>query len=96
MLDAQHRVIASEELFRGTLTQTSVYPREVVKRALHHNAAAMIFAHNHPSGVAEPSRADETLTTALKQSLQLIDVRVLDHFIVTAGSISSLAERGLI
>ena len=96
MLDAQHRVIASEELFRGTLTQTSVYPREVVKRALHHNAAAMIFAHNHPSGVAEPSRADETLTTALKQSLQLIDVRVLDHFIVTAGSISSLAQRGFI
>lgn len=96
MLDAQHRVIASEELFRGTLTQTSVYPREVVKRALHHNAAAVIFAHNHPSGVAEPSRADETLTTALKQSLQLVDVRVLDHFIVTAGTISSLAERGLL
>lgn len=96
MLDAQHRVIASEELFRGTLTQTSVYPREVVKRALHHNAAAVIFAHNHPSGVSEPSRADETLTAALKQALLLVDVRVLDHFIVTAAGVSSLAERGLV
>jgi DNA repair protein RadC len=96
LLDAQHRVIACEELFRGTLTQTSVYPREVVKRALHHNAAAVIFAHNHPSGVAEPSRADEALTQALRQSLALVDVRVLDHFIVTAGQVASFAERGLL
>ena len=95
-LDAQHRVIASEELFRGTLTQTSVYPREVVKRTLHHNAAAIIFAHNHPSGVAEPSRADELLTQSLRQSLALIDVHVLDHFIVTAGTVASFAERGLL
>ena len=95
-LDAQHRVIASEELFRGTLTQTSVYPREVVKRAMHHNAAAIIFAHNHPSGVAEPSRADELLTHSLRQALALIDVRVLDHFIVTAGTVASFAERGLL
>lgn len=96
LLDAQHRVIACEELFRGTLTQTSVYPREIVKRALHHNAAAIIFAHNHPSGVAEPSRADEALTQSLRQALALVDVRVLDHFIVTTGSVSSFAERGLL
>lgn len=96
-LDAQNRVIAVEELFRGTLTQTSVYPREVVKRALFNNAAALIFAHNHPSGVAEPSRADEALTAALKQALALVDVRVLDHFIVAAGVAPlSLAERGLV
>jgi DNA repair protein RadC len=95
-LDAQNRVIEIEELFRGTLTQTSVYPREVVKRALHHNAGAVIFAHNHPSGVAEPSHADETLTQALKQALALIDVRVLDHFIVAGGGVLSFAERGLI
>ena len=96
-LDAQNRVIGSEELFRGTLTQTSVYPREVVKRALHHNAGAVIFAHNHPSGVAEPSHADETLTQALKQALALIDVRVLDRFIVAlSGALSFLAERGVI
>jgi DNA repair protein RadC len=95
-LDAQHRVLASEELFRGTLTQTSVYPREVVKRALHFNAAAVIFAHNHPSGVAEPSRADESLTAALKQSLSMVDVRVLDHFVVAGDSALSFAERGLI
>jgi DNA repair protein RadC len=95
-LDAQHRVSAAEELFSGTLTQTSVYPREVVKRALHHNAAAVIFAHNHPSGVAEPSQSDQALTDALKQSLSLVDVRVLDHFIVAAGSCLSFAERGLI
>ena len=95
-LDAQHRVVASEELFRGTLTQTSVYPREVVKRALHHNAAAVIFAHNHPSGVAEPSRADELLTQALKQALSLVDVRTLDHFVVAGGKLVSLAERGLV
>ncbi len=95
-LDTQNRVIAMEELFRGTLKETSVYPREVVKRALAHNAGAVIFAHNHPSGVAEPSRADEAITRALKQALALVDVRVLDHFIVAAGGGVSLAERGLI
>lgn len=95
-LDAQNRVIGSEELFRGTLTQTSVYPREVVKRALHYNAGAVILAHNHPSGVAEPSHADETLTQALKQALSLIDVRVLDHFIVAGSGVLSFAERGLL
>jgi len=95
-LDAQNRSIAAEELFNGTLTQTSVYPREVVKRALHHNAAAMIFAHNHPSGVAEPSHADEILTQSLKQALALVDVKVLDHFIVGGGTAMSFAERGLI
>jgi len=94
-LDAQHRVIAAEELFSGTLTQTSVYPREVVKRALHHNTAAVILAHNHPSGVAEPSQSDQALTDALKQSLALVDVRVLDHFIVAGGACLSFAERGL-
>ena len=96
-LDAQNRLIASEELFRGTLTQTSVYPREVVKRALAHNAGAVILAHNHPSGLAEPSRADEVLTSSLKQALALIDVKLLDHFIVTGGAEPlSFAERGLI
>ncbi len=95
-LDAQHRVIASEELFHGTLTQTSVYPREVVKRALHHNAAALIFAHNHPSGVAEPSQSDRLLTDALKQSLSLVDVRVLDHFIVAGAGCLSFAESGML
>lgn len=95
-LDAQNRTIASEELFSGTLTQTSVYPREVMKRALHHNAAAVIFAHNHPSGIAEPSHADEILTQTLKQALALIDVKVLDHFIVGNGAAMSFAERGLI
>lgn len=96
-LDAQNRLIADEELFKGTLTQTSVYPREVVKSALARNAAAVIFAHNHPSGVAEPSQADELLTRRLKEALALIDVRLLDHFIV-AGNTSplSLAERGLL
>jgi DNA repair protein RadC len=94
-LDTQHRVIASEELFHGTLSQTSVYPREVVKRALAHNAAAVILAHNHPSGVAEPSQSDQLLTDALKQALNLVDVRVLDHFIVGTGTILSFAERGL-
>ncbi|MEW5903747.1 MAG: DNA repair protein RadC [Pseudomonadota bacterium] len=93
-LDAQHRVIASEELFQGTLTQTSVYPREVVKRALHHNAAAVIFAHNHPSGVAEPSQSDRLLTQALQQALDLIEVRVLDHFIVAGAGCLSFAEQG--
>ena len=95
-LDSQHRVIGCEELFRGTLAQTSVYPREVVKAALAHNAAAVIFAHNHPSGVAEPSRADELLTMALKQALALIDVRTLDHMIVAGSQVSSFAERGLL
>ena len=95
-LDAQNRVIAFEEMFRGTLTQTSVYPREVVKRSLHHNCAAVIFAHNHPSGVAEPSRSDEALTQALKQALALVDVKVLDHFVIGAGAAMSFAERGLL
>jgi len=95
-LDAQHRVIAVEDLFSGTLMQTSVYPREVVKSALKHNAAAMIFAHNHPSGVAEPSRADELLTASLKRALALVDVNVLDHFVVGADSTVSFAERGLL
>lgn len=95
-LDAQHRLIALEELFRGTLTQTSVYPREVVVRALHHHAAAVVLAHNHPSGGVEPSRADESLTQTLKAALALVDVRVLDHVIVAAGRTLSMAERGLI
>lgn len=95
-LDAQHRVIATEELFQGTLTQTSVYPREVVKRALHHNAAALIFAHNHPSGVAEPSQSDRLLTDALKQALGLVEVRVLDHFIVAGAGCLSFAEKGML
>jgi len=96
LLDAQHRVIACEELFRGTLTQTSVYPREVVKCALRRNAAAVIFAHNHPSGVAEPSHADEILTRSLKAALALVDVQVLDHFIVAGTRTLSFAERGLL
>jgi DNA repair protein RadC len=95
-LDAQHGVIATEEMFRGTLTQTSVYPREVVKRALHHNAAAVIFAHNHPSGVCEPSRADVMLTDALKKALALADVKALDRFIVAGMNCLSFAERGLL
>ena len=95
-LDAQNRVLAVEDLFRGTLTQTSVYPREVVKRALHHNAAGLIFAHNHPSGVAEPSRSDEALTQVLKQALTLVDVKVLDHFVIGSGAAMSFAERGLL
>lgn len=93
-LDAQNRVLEAEELFRGTLTQTSVYPREVVKRALAHNAAGIILAHNHPSGVAEPSQADRWLTDQLKQSLALVDVRVLDHFIVAGQGTLSFAEHG--
>lgn len=96
LLDAQNRVLACEELFRGTLTQTSVYPREVVKCALKHNAAAVIFAHNHPSGVAEPSHADQVLTQSLKQALALVDIKALDHFIVAGSSALSFAERGLI
>jgi DNA repair protein RadC len=95
-LDAQNRVIAFEPLFAGTLTQTSVYPREVVKYSLAHNAGAVIFAHNHPSGVAEPSRADEMLTQSLKQALALVDIKVLDHFIVAGGTALSFAERGLL
>ena len=95
-MDTQNRLIAAEEMFRGTLTQTSVYPREVVKRSLLLNAAAVLFAHNHPSGVAEPSRADELLTSALKQALALVDVKVFDHFVVGAGAAISFAERGLL
>ncbi len=96
-LDAQNRLITHEELFRGTLTQTSVYPREVVKRALEHNAAGVILAHNHPSGMAEPSRADELLTRTLKQALSLVDVKVLDHFIVAGQATPlSFSERGLL
>ncbi|MEN6586573.1 MAG: DNA repair protein RadC [Sulfuricella sp.] len=95
-LDAQNRPIVIEELFRGTLTQTSVYPREVVKRSLHHNAASVILAHNHPSGTSEPSNADQILTQALKNALALIDTRVLDHFIVGGSTVLSFAERGLI
>ena len=95
-LDAQHRLIHASEMFRGTLTQTSVYPREVVKETLMHNAAAVIFAHNHPSGVAEPSRADELLTQSLKSALDLVDVKVLDHIIVAGAASISFAERGLL
>lgn len=95
-LDAQTRLIVAKELFRGTLTQTSVYPREIVKEALQENAAAVILAHNHPSGVATPSSADKTLTSALKQALSLVDVKVLDHFIVAGASSLSFAERGLL
>jgi DNA repair protein RadC len=94
-LDAQQRLIACEEMFRGTLTQTSVYPREVVKRALELNTASVILSHNHPSGVLEPSRADELLTQTLKSSLQLVDVRVLDHVVVGRTGALSFAERGL-
>src|SRR3954463_9896492 len=95
-LDAQHKVINIEEAFTGTLTQTSVYPREIVKSALRHNAAAVIFAHNHPSGVAEPSRSDELLTRDLREALALIEVKVLDHFIVAGHHAMSFAERGLL
>jgi DNA repair protein RadC len=95
-LDSQHRLLAMEELFRGTLAQTSVYPREVVKRALALNAGAAILAHNHPSGAAEPSRADEFLTTSIKGALQLVDVRLLDHLVVGGADVVSFAERGLL
>jgi DNA repair protein RadC len=95
-LDAQHRVVACEEAFRGTLTQTSVYPREIVKSALAANAAAVIFAHNHPSGVAQPSQADELLTRNLREALALVEVKVLDHFIVAGNQAISFAERGLL
>lgn len=95
-LDAQNRIQAQEILFEGTLTQTSVYPREVIKRTLYHNAASVIFAHNHPSGIAEQSRSDETLTQALKSALDLVDVRVLDHFVIAGNTIMSFAEQGLL
>jgi DNA repair protein RadC len=95
-LNVQHQVIVVEEMFRGTLTQTSVYPREIVKRALALNAASVVFAHNHPSGQAEPSRADEFLTATLKQALSLVDIRVLDHIVVGKTVCVSMAERGLL
>ncbi len=95
-LDAQHRLLALEELFRGTLTQTSVYPREVVLHALQHQAAAVVLAHNHPSGSVQPSSADEALTRTLKAALALVDVRVLDHVIVAPGTALSMAEKGLV
>jgi DNA repair protein RadC len=95
-LDTQNRLVATEEMFSGSLKETSVYPREVLKRALHHNAASVIFAHNHPSGIAQQSQADELLTKQLKQALALVDVRVLDHFIVAGNSTLSFSERGLL
>jgi DNA repair protein RadC len=95
-LDAQHRMLRMDELFHGSLTQTSVYPREVVKKALALNAGAVVLAHNHPSGVAEPSLADEYLTQTLKAALKLIDVQVLDHVVVGHGHVVSMAERGLV
>ena len=95
-LDAHHTLLAFEDLFRGTLTQAGVYPREVLKRALQHNAAAVILAHNHPSGEVEPSSADQLLTNALKEALAYIDVRVLDHFVVAGNRAVSMAERGLV
>lgn len=95
-LDAQNKLVAMEELFRGTLTQTSVYPREVVLKSLHHHAAAVVLAHNHPSGTVQPSRADEALTQTLKAALALVDVRVLDHVIVAPGQALSMAEKGLL
>jgi DNA repair protein RadC len=96
LLDAQHRVLGCEEMFRGTLTQTSVYPREIVKVALAANAASVIFAHNHPSGVSAPSRTDEILTRELIASLALVDIKVLDHFVVAGDEWASFAERGLL
>jgi DNA repair protein RadC len=95
-VDNRHRMIACEDLFRGTIDGASVYPREVVKEALRHNSAAVIFAHNHPSGVAEPSHADELITQRLKAALALVDIRVLDHVIVAAGETISFAQRGLL
>jgi DNA repair protein RadC len=95
-LDNRHRVICYEELFRGTIDGASIHPREVVKRALQHNAAALIFAHNHPSGIVEPSRADKAITAQLKSALALVDIRVLDHIIIGEGMPASLAERGMI
>src|SRR5262249_28231873 len=93
-LDAQNRLLCLEELFRGSLTQSSVYPREVVLRALHHQAAAVVLTHNHPSGTVQPSGADEALTRTLKAALNLVDVRVLDHIIVAPGQALSMAEQG--
>lgn len=95
-LDAQHRVIEYVEMFRGTVTQTSVYPREVVKEAMKLNSCAVLLVHNHPSGSTQPSRADELLTQTLKNALALVDVRVLDHLIVGGSTIASMAEKGLI
>lgn len=95
-LNAQHQLIACEELFQGTIDASSVYPREVVKRALHHNAAAVIFAHNHPSGMPEPSQADQRITIRLRDALALVDIRVLDHIVVGGTSTISFAERGLL
>jgi DNA repair protein RadC len=95
-LDNRHRVLCFEEVFRGTIDGASVHPREVVQEAMRQNAAAVIFAHNHPSGVAEPSRSDELLTQALKQALALVDIRTLDHFVVADGQLTSFAERGLL
>ncbi|WP_353235374.1 DNA repair protein RadC [Diaphorobacter ruginosibacter] len=94
-LDSQHRLIAMEEMFQGTLTQTSVYPREVVKRALHHHAAALVLAHNHPSGNTQPSQADVQLTRTLASAVALVDVRVLDHLVIAPGQALSMAEEGL-
>ena len=95
-LDCQHRVIAAHEAFRGSISSTAVYPREIVKSGLAFNAGAVIFAHNHPSGVAEPSIADELLTRTLKEALALVDIKVLDHFIVAGDTYLSFAERGLL
>jgi DNA repair protein RadC len=95
-LDAQNRVLACEEAFRGTLTQTSVFPREIVRAALWHGASACLFSHNHPSGATEPSRADELLTRTLREALALVDVRVVDHLIFAGGQFNSFAERGLL
>lgn len=95
-LDKRHRLIACEELFRGTIDGASVHPREIVKLALHRNAAAVIVAHNHPSGVAEPSQADELITHRVKEALGLLDIRLLDHIVVTVGGCTSMSERGLI
>ena len=95
-LDTRHRMLAFEVLFRGSIDSASVYPRQVVKRALAHNAAAVIFCHNHPSGISDPSQADRTLTKRLIQALDLIEVRVLDHFVVTAHGATSMAELGLV
>jgi DNA repair protein RadC len=95
-LDNRHRIIVFEELFRGTIDGASVHPREVVRRALHHNAAAVILSHNHPSGIAEPSQADERITKRLKSALELVDIRLLDHLIIGDGQAVSLARRGLI
>ena len=95
-LDNRHRVLGYAELFRGTIDGTSVYPREVVKESLKYNAAAIILAHNHPSGVAEPSQADERITKRLKAALELVDIRVLDHLIIGDGKATSLASRGIL